>query len=68
MASTTITNHRFRVGQRVNVVARGILSPPVGNYEVLRLLPHDGLTNHYRVKSLKDGHERVLRELDLATT
>ena len=36
-----------------------------GAYTVVRLLPNDGLDREYRVKNVRDGHERVVRESQL---
>lgn len=38
---------------------------PPGSYEVIRLLPPTGTCNQYRLKSLKNGHERIVREDEL---
>jgi hypothetical protein len=60
-----IASHKFKSGQTVHV--RGHASPeiPRGSYRVLRILPADAEGNRYRIKSLSDGHERVVREADL---
>ena len=57
-----MVEHKFRVGQLVE--ARTNLSDSMlpGPYEVTRLLPPTGMTLQYRVKSLKSGQERVVRE------
>ncbi len=36
-----------------------------GAYTVVRLLPNDGSDREYRVRSARDGHERVVRESQL---
>ena len=36
-----------------------------GTYTVVRLLPNDGSDREYRVRSARDGHERVVRESQL---
>ena len=36
-----------------------------GAYTVVRLLPNDGRDREYRVKNVRDGHERVVRESQL---
>ena len=36
-----------------------------GTYTVVRLLPNDGSDREYRVKNVRDGHERVVRESQL---
>jgi hypothetical protein len=59
--------HKFSVGQTVRfspdrnqeVAARG-------SYKVVRLLPTEASVPQYRVKSQLDGHERVVREDQLA--
>lgn len=58
--------HKFAVGQNVDLVpGRGDGNVPRGTYTVMRLLPNDGPDREYRVKSVSDGHERVLRESQL---
>ena len=36
-----------------------------GMYTVVSLLPNDGSDREYRVKNVRDGHERVVRESQL---
>ena len=36
-----------------------------GTYTLVRLLPNDGRDREYRVKNVRDGHERVVRESQL---
>jgi hypothetical protein len=57
--------HKFKVGQVVGARTNLFVEMPPGPYEVVRLLPPAGMTNQYRVKSLKNGHERVIREDDM---
>jgi len=38
----------------------------LGQYRVVRLLPAEGDDNPYRLKSIRDGHERVARESQIA--
>jgi hypothetical protein len=59
--------HKYKVGQTLRFVP-GIFesgSRP-GDYTVVRLLPPEGGENQYRIKSSTDGHERVVREHQLA--
>jgi hypothetical protein len=59
--------HKFSIGQTVRfspdrnqeVAARG-------SFTVVRLLPEEASVFQYRVKSQRDGHERVVREDQLA--
>lgn len=57
--------HKFKVGQLVN--ARPSLSAaiPPGCYKVVRLLPATGADYQYRLMSLVNGHERVVREYEI---
>ncbi|GIL02711.1 MAG: hypothetical protein BroJett030_26100 [Alphaproteobacteria bacterium] len=55
--------HSFAVGQRVEFApSRSDGDAPPGIYTVVRLLPNDSNDREYRVKSTRDGHERVVRE------
>jgi hypothetical protein len=58
--------HRFAVGERVEF-SPGRLdgNVPRGVYTVTRLLPSETLDLQYRVKNLRDSHERVVRESQL---
>jgi hypothetical protein len=59
--------HRFQAGQTVeftpSLFDRGAKR---GRYRVVRCLPPEGRDNQYRVASVVDGHERVVRESQLA--
>lgn len=39
---------------------------PTDTFEIVRLLPSEHGNPQYRIKSLRDGHERVVTESDLA--
>lgn len=54
-------DHAFAVGHRVVVEPTPLRRVPSGDYEIQRLLPDQ----QYRIKSLKDNHERVAHESDL---
>ena len=59
--------HKFAVGQLVQLVARRTDAPiPLGVYAILRQLPAEPPEVTYHVKSRRDGHERVVREDQLA--
>ena len=60
-----MATHKFRVGQVVDARASLFGMIPPGPYEVTRLLPPTGWSNQYRLKSLKNGQERVVREDDI---
>jgi hypothetical protein len=58
--------HSFSVGQSVQLVpGRLDGNVPRGAYTVRRLLPNDGADREYRVRNVRDGHERVVRESQL---
>jgi len=57
--------HKYRVGQVVDAAVSLFGVTPPGPYEITRLLPPAGTSNQYRLKSLKNGHERVVRENDI---
>jgi hypothetical protein len=58
--------HSFTIGQSVDLVpGRFDGNVPRGLYTVQRLLPNDGADREYRVRSTRDGHERVVRESQL---
>ncbi len=58
--------HKFAVGERVELVpGRLDGNVPRGTYTVSRLLPADTSEHQYRVKNVRDSHERVVRESQL---
>jgi hypothetical protein len=58
--------HGYSVGQSVELTpGRYDGTVPSGTYTVLRLLPNDAPDREYRVRNLRDGHERVVRESQL---
>jgi len=62
--------HKFAVGQTMRFMPdrdeRYQLTPGHGRFRIVRLLPEAGNVLQYRVKSEVDGHERVVREDQLA--
>jgi hypothetical protein len=56
--------HKFSTGQLVEA-RTGLWAAPPGPYEIIRCLPPSGSESQYRVKSVEDGHERIIRENDL---
>ncbi len=58
--------HSFSIGQNVELVPGKLDgNVPRGTYTVLRLLPNDAADREYRVRNVRDGHERVVRESQL---
>ncbi len=59
--------HKFAIGQKVRFSPdRQQLHSGQGWFNVVRLLPEAASVLQYRVQSLVDGHERVVREDQLA--
>lgn len=63
-----VAEPKFKAGQTVNSIKSANSAIPPGRYRVVRLLPTDGIVNQYRIKSVSDGHERVVRESELLPT
>lgn len=62
-----MATHKFVVGQAVLYSADRHQERVSGNrFKIVRLLPEAGNALQYRVKSQTDGHERVVREDQLA--
>jgi hypothetical protein len=57
--------HKFKVGDIVTVAPSAPMYIRRGSYEVVRQLWSEAEGAHYRLKSLRDGHERTLPEKDL---
>jgi hypothetical protein len=58
---------KYWVGQLVHLVNRAWEpAMPSGHFRVVRLLPREGADHQYRIQSVADGHERVVRESSLA--
>jgi hypothetical protein len=59
--------HKFAVGQTVRFSPdRNQEYTARGSFKIVRLLPEEASVFQYRVKSQMDGHERVVREDQLA--
>jgi hypothetical protein len=64
---SAVKEHKYVVGQVVNFLPGALtLEKSLGLYEIVRHLPPEGPENQYRVKSVGDSHERVVRESQLA--
>jgi hypothetical protein len=64
---SAINDHKYEVAQMVNFTPdKSSLETSPGRYEILRQLPTNGSENQYRVRSVEDNHERVVRESQLA--
>lgn len=58
--------HKFQVGQAVYFTSGPISRPGAsGAYQVVKLLPSDGIDFQYRIKSPSEAFERVAKESQL---
>jgi hypothetical protein len=61
-----MSEHKFHVGQAVEYFAsRRFDRLAGGRYMIVRLLPIEGNTPQYRIKSALDGRERMVRESEI---
>ena len=58
-------SHQFQAGQTVRLMRSSLRSAANGEFKVVRPLPDDGGETQYRIKSVREPHERVVRESDL---
>ena len=64
---SAVKEHKFEIGQVVNFTPGALtLETSIGVYEIVRHLPPEGPENQYRIKSVLDSHERVVRESQIA--
>jgi hypothetical protein len=60
-------SHKFKVGETVFVrPAHTSRNVPGGVYQVTKRLPDTGGECEYRIKSVSEPHERVVRESELS--
>jgi hypothetical protein len=57
--------HKFHVGQLVQLVPAISRNVPGGSYEITKKLPESGGEFEYKIKSMNEPHERVVRESEL---
>ena len=58
--------HKFQVGDTLQYTPSAFdRGTPRGMYLIMRLLPAEGFGAQYRIKSVTDGHERVVLESQL---
>jgi hypothetical protein len=66
MTEKRMSDHRFRLGQKVQFT-RGYpyRNSADGLYEIVRQLPDSNGEFLYRIKSVREPHERVVKESEL---
>ena len=57
--------HKYTVGRTVEFAPNDLRVSPLGRFEIVRALPIEHGIVQYRIKSLRDGHQRVVMESDL---
>jgi hypothetical protein len=57
---------KFKLGQSVEIVASDLRLRPLGAFKIVRVMPSERGIQQYRIKSVMDGHERMVMESDLA--
>jgi uncharacterized protein YjbK len=57
--------HKFRIGQLVQLAPAISRNVSGGSYEVTKKLPENRGEFEYRIKSMNEPHERVVRESEL---
>jgi hypothetical protein len=62
-----MARHKYAIGQEVSFLPSGMdFNVPRGTYTIVRQLPLEAAGFQYRVKNVSDGHERIIRESQLA--
>lgn len=61
-----MTAPKFKPGQTVTVTPTVAGNAPRGRFKVVRALPAEHGVNQYRIQSVLDGHERVVKEIEIA--
>ena len=57
--------HKFKIGQMVELSPAIGRNMPGGVYEIIKELPERRGEYEYRIKSINEPHERVVREIEL---
>ena len=57
--------HKFKIGELVQLTRTVMIDAARGRYEIVRLLPQVGEVPLYRIKHRDENHERVAKETDL---
>ena len=61
----TDQQHRFKLGQMVEIMPTTLRAAVTGQYEIIRLLPCNSNDPRYRLKSENEKYERILSEGEL---
>jgi hypothetical protein len=58
-------SHKYSIGQVVQLIPSISRNVPGGSFEITKQLPESGGEFEYRIKSMNERHERVVRESEL---
>jgi len=61
-----MSEHTYKVGQTVTIVARHQMPGAAGTYTILALMPEERGDHQYRVRSTTSPQLRVVRESEIA--
>jgi len=62
-----MASHKFKAGQTVAVAPRRYDPRLGGSFKVVRILPTERGNNQYHIRSVVDGHERVVMEGEIGS-
>ena len=62
---SSMLSHKFRIGQRVEFNPASSRNVPGGSYEIKKRLPESRGEFEYRIRSVDEPHERLVRESEL---
>jgi hypothetical protein len=57
--------HKFKIGQAVDLIPSVSRLAANGRYQIVSLRPSEGEIPQYRIKSMRELHERVVAENEL---
>jgi hypothetical protein len=60
-----MSNYKFRIGQSVQLSPTASRNASGGVYVVIKQLPENAGEYEYRIKSVNEPHERLVRESEL---
>jgi hypothetical protein len=58
-------SNQFRPGETVRLVRSSLRFAAGGDFKVIRPLPDNGGETQYRIKSMSEPHDRVVKESEL---
>src|SRR5262249_42380637 len=63
-ATSVDMSHQFRAGQTVRLLRNSLRTAAGGEFKVVHPLPDEGRETQYGIKSVREPHERVVKESD----